>query len=182
MNITKTWSDILFEQAIDQWLYGVEERRRLVATGLYTEKEFKELCSYIKYGGLWRDYAGRFLWCKSHNVIERRGRSIWSQIWFDSIVDEIITVYSNNDINVKGYKNGKYVLELHFSNLNTYDDYKREVLDKYRLLERNPDFLGRRDTVNGINWIGDGSVIFGDVDKWILEDEPLHLKEGGTSE
>jgi hypothetical protein len=62
---------------------------------------------------------------------------------------------------------------LHFSNLNTWDDYKREVLDKYHLCERNPDFLGRRDIVKGINWIGDGTGIFGDVEKWILEDEPI---------
>ena len=32
----------------------------------------------------------------------------------------------------------------------------------------DPDFLGRRDTVNGVNWIGDGSGLIGPVNKWIL--------------
>ena len=180
MNITKTWSDMFFEEIVNAWLYAIEEKRRLVTTGLYTEKEFLELCSFIKWRGLWKDYSGRFLWCKEHNVIERRGRTIWSQLWYDSPVDEIITVYGTKDINVKGYKKGKHVLELHFNGLNTWDDYKREILDKYHLCERNPDFIGRRDTVKGINWIGDGTGIFGDIEKWILKDESiekLHIQE-----
>lgn len=173
MDISKTWSDILCDQIIEQWLEGVREYRRLVKTGLYTEQEYKELARFTSW--LRRDYEGRFQWCKQHNVIERRGRSIWSRWWHDSPLDEIITVYGVHDINVKGYKDKKHVLELHFNNLNSFADFERELLDKYRLMVKNPDFLGRRDTTRGINWIGDGSGLFGDVDKWILEDEPIEL-------
>lgn len=171
MDISKTWADILCDQILDQWLYGVEERRRLVKTGLYTEQEYSELCRFTSW--FRRDYEGRFQWCKTHHVIERRARSLWSRWWYDSPIDEIITVYGTHEINVKGYKDKKYVLSLHLKNLNSFEDFEREILDKYHLMVKNPDFLGRRDEVKGISWIGDGTGIFGDVDKWILEDEPL---------
>lgn len=166
---TKKWTDIIDSIAIDHFLDAVEERRRLVDTGLYTAHEFSELCDFT--GTFSCDYVGRFLWCKSHNVIEFRGRSAWSKFWYDSPVDHILTIYGQDDINVKGYKGGRHVMELHFSNLNCWDDYKREVTDKYHLLDNDPDFLGRRDTAAGLNWIGDGSGLIGPVDKWVLEDE-----------
>ena len=111
-------------------------------------------------------------------MIEYRGRSQWSRWWYDSPVDHILTIYGNNDINVKGYKDKRHVLELHFSNLWSWDDYKREVTDKYHLLDNDPDFLGSRDTVDGVNWIGDGSGLIGPVSKWILADEPLNMLTG----
>jgi hypothetical protein len=40
-------------------------------------------------------------------------------------------------------------------------------------MEKNPEFLGRRDTHEGINWIGDGTGFIGPVSKWILEDSPI---------
>lgn len=70
------------------------------------------------------------------------------------------------------------MLELHFSNLWSWDDYKREVTDKYHLLDNDPGFLGRRDTSAGLNWIGDGSGLIGPVSKWVLEDEPLSALAG----
>ena len=165
------WTEIIAEDAIDRFLDAVEEKHRLVDTGLYTDQEFEELCDFTGFFSC--DYVGRFLWCKSHNMIEYRGRSQWSRWWYDSPVDHILTIYGNDDINVKGYKNKKHVLELHFSNLYSWDDYKREVTDKYHLLDNDPDFLGRRDTSAGLNWIGDGSNIFGSAVKWVLEDEPI---------
>lgn len=170
---THKWTDVIAQIAIDDFFDAVEEKHRLVYTDLFTSMEYAELCDFT--GTFLCDYSGRFLWCKSHNVIEFRGRSQWSKWWYDSPVDHILTIYGNSDINVKGYKDKKHVMELHFSNLWSWDDYKREVTDKYHLLDNDPDFLGRRDTTNGINWIGDGSNIFGGANKWVLEDEPINL-------
>lgn len=170
------WTDVIANIAIDRFLDAIEENRRLVDTGLYTRGEFQELCDFTH--TFWCDYENRFLWCKSHNVIEYRGRSEWSRWWYDSPVDHILTVYGQDDINIKGYKDKRHVLELHFSGLNTWDDYKREVTDKYHLLDNDPDFLGRRDTSAGLNWIGDGSGLIGPVSKWVLEDEPLGVLSG----
>ena len=167
------WTDVIANIAIDRFLDAIEENRRLVDTGLYSRQEFQELCDFTGFFSC--DYVGRFLWCKSHNMIEYRGRSEWSRWWYDSPVDHILTIYGNDDINVKGYKDKRHVLELHFSNLWSWDDYKREVTDKYHLLDNDPDFLGRRDTVNGVNWIGDGSGLIGPVSKWILADDPTNL-------
>lgn len=170
---THKWTDVISDIAIDNFLEAIEEKRRLVDTGLYSYEEYNELCDFT--GTFSCDYVGRFLWCKSHNVIECRGRSQWSKWWYDSPVDHILTIYGNDDINVKGYKDKKHVFELHFNNLWSWDDYKREVTDKYHLLDNDPDFLGRRDTSTGLNWIGDGSGIFGDVSKWVLADESCNL-------
>lgn len=167
------WTDVIAQMAVDDFFDRVEEKHRLVDTGLYSEGEYNELCDFTGFFSC--DYVGRFLWCKSHNVIECRGRSAWSKMWYSSPVDHILTIYGNSDINVKGYKDGKHVMELHFSNLNSWDDYQREVTDKYHLLDNDPDFLGRRDTIQGLNWIGDGSNIFGSANKWVLQDEPLNL-------
>lgn len=176
---THKWTDVIAEIAIDDFFDAVEERHRLVDTGLYTNQEYEELCDFT--GAFSCDYERRFLWCKSHNVIEFRGRSAWSKMWYSSPVDHILTIYGESNINVKGYKDKKHVLELHISNLWSWDDYKREVTDKYHLLDNDPDFLGRRDTVNGLNWIGDGSRIFDDASKWVLVDEPLNtLKNSKT--
>ena len=168
MNTAK-WTDIIANEAIDHFLEAVEEKRRLVDTGLYTYSEYEELCDFTGFFSC--DYDGRFLWCKSHNVIELRGRSAWSKMWYSSPVDHILTVYGNSDINVKGYKEGRHIFELHFSNLACWDDYQREVTDKYHLLDNDPDFLGRRDTVNGLNMIGKANGINGAVEKYVLEDE-----------
>lgn len=172
MNTAK-WTDIIANEAIDHFLEAVEERRRLVDTGLFTNSEYEELCDFTGFFSC--DYDGRFLWCKSHNVIELRGRSAWSKMWYSSPVDHILTVYGNSDVNVKGYKEGKHIFELHFSNLSCWDDYQREVTDKYHLLDNDPDFLGRRDDVNGINWIGKANGINGAVEKYALQDETYHL-------
>jgi len=172
MNTAK-WTDIIANEAIDHFLEAVEERRRLVDTGLFTNSEYEELCDFTGFFSC--DYDGRFLWCKSHNVIEYRGRSAWSKMWYSSPVDHILTVYGNSDVNVKGYKDGKHVFELHFSNLSCWDDYQREVTDKYHLLDNDPDFLGRRDDVNGINWIGKANGINGAVEKYALQDETYYL-------
>jgi hypothetical protein len=172
MNTAK-WTDIIANEAIDHFLEAVEERRRLVDTGLFTNSEYEELCDFTGFFSC--DYDGRFLWCKSHNVIEYRGRSAWSKMWYSSPVDHILTVYGNSDVNVKGYKDGKHVFELHFSNLSCWDDYQREVTDKYHLLDNDPDFLGRRDDMNGINWIGKANGINGAVEKYALQDETYYL-------
>ena len=171
------WTDVIAQIAIDDFFDAVEEKHRLVDTGLYTNQEYEELCDFTGFFSC--DYAGRFHWCKLHNVIEHRGRSAWSKMWYDSPIDHIITIYGTSDINVKGYKDKKHVFELHFSNLNCWDDYKREVTDKYHVLDNDPTFLGRRDTVNGLNWIGDGSNIFGGANKWVLQDEPVNLLQAG---
>lgn len=166
------WTDIIASIAIDRWLDAIEEKRRLVDTGLFTSAEHKELCAFTKFFSC--DYKKRFLWSKLHNLIEYRGRSTWSHWWYgETDVDHIITVYGPKDINVKGFKNKKHVLELHYDNLETWDDYKRVVLEPYHLMEKNPEFLGRRDTHEGINWIGDGTGFIGPVSKWILEDSPI---------
>lgn len=170
---THKWTEVIAQIAIDNFFDAIEEKHRLVDTGLYTNQEYEELCDFT--GTFSCDYDGRFIWCKKHNVIEYRGRSQWSKWWYSSPVDHILTIYGNSDINVKGYKDRKHVMELHFSNLNSWDDYQREVTDKYHLLDNDPDFLGRRDTVNGLNWIGDGSNIFGGANKWVLEDEPVSM-------
>jgi len=170
---THKWTEVIAQIAIDRFFDAMEEKHRLVDTGLYSNTEYEELCDFTGFFSC--DYDGRFLWCKSHNVIEYRGRSEWSRWWYDSPVDHILTIYGQSDINVKGYKDKRHVLELHFSNLNCWDDYQREVTDKYHLLDNDPDFLGRRDTVQGLNWIGDGSNIFGSANKWVLEDEPINL-------
>lgn len=167
----RKWTDIIDKIVIDRIFGAIEEKRRLVGTGLYTEQEFLELCNFTGYFSC--DYANRFLWCKKHNMIEYRGRSTWSTWWHDSPVDHILTVYGENDINVKGYKNKKHVLELHFSNLNSWNDYKTNVIDKFRLMTKNPEFIGRRDINKGINWIGDGTGLFCPTSKTILEDEPI---------
>lgn len=169
----RCWSDILADIALDRWINGVIAYRRLVDTGLYTHAEYKELCDFTYFLGMGCDYKGRFKWCKNHNMIELRGRNAFSQWFYDSPVDHIITVYGTNELNVKGYKGKKHVLELHFSNLNSWEDYKREVLDKYHLMDMNPDFIGRRDPIKGISWIGDSDFDGDYVTKWILEDEPI---------
>jgi hypothetical protein len=173
------WTDVLSDIAVDNWINAVIAKRRLVDNGLYTDTEYKELCSFTHF--FWCDYAERFQWCKKHNVIEFRGRNVLNQWFYTSPVDHILTIYGEHDINVKGYKDKKHVLELHFNNLHTWKDYKREVLDKYHLMDRNPDFIGRRDADKGINWIGD-SDFFGDyMNKFILEDEPVEvLKSNGN--
>jgi len=171
------WTDVIAQIAIDDFFDAVEEKHRLVDTGLYTNQEYEELCDFTGFFSC--DYAGRFHWCKLHNVIEHRGRSAWSKMWYSSPIDHILTIYGTSDINVKGYKDGKHVFELHFNNLNYWDDYKREVTDKYHVLDNDPTFLGRRDTVNGLNWIGDGSRIFSDANKWVLQDEPVNLLQAG---
>ena len=172
MNTAK-WTEIIASEAIDHFLDAVIEKRRLVESGLYTEREYQELCDFT--GFFSTDYDGRFLWCKSHNVIEYRGRSAWSKMWYSSPVDHILTVYGSDDINVKGYKDGRHVFELHFSNLSCWDDYQREVTDKYHLLDNDPDFLGRRDTINGLNVLGRCNSLNGPVDKIVLEDEECKL-------
>ena len=86
-------------------------------------------------------------------------------------------VHTPEDINVKGYKDGKHVMELHL-NCKNWDEYKAQVTDKYHLKDQNPKFIGRRCggdyTRPGYeNWIAEGDWGSGKASKWILEDEPL---------
>ena len=40
-------------------------------------------------------------------------------------------------------------------------------------MTKNPEFIGRRNTDKGINWISDGIGLFCPTFKTILEDEPI---------
>ena len=45
---------------------------------------------------------------------------------------------------------------------------KLNVIDKFHLMTKNPEFIGRRDTDKGINWIGDGTGLFCPTSKTIF--------------
>lgn len=172
------WTDIIDDAVWDSVFSALDERTRLVGSGLYSESDYTTLCSFT--GFFTCDYERRFQWCCSHYMIEYRGRSTWSHWFHDSPVDHILTVYMpDHNLNIKGYKDGKHVLEDHLVCRN-YDEYCDRVIDRYYLLEKNPSFIGHR--IDGTawyekdrigNWIAEGNGVTGKATCWILEDEPL---------
>lgn len=165
------WTDIIDDAVWDNVFDALDEKARLVNSGLYTEGEYSQLCSFT--GKFSCDYAGRFQWCCDHWVIEYRGRSQWSHWFEDSPVDHILTIYSpGRNLNIKGYKDKKHVVEDHIDCAD-WNRYSEIVIDKYKVLEKNPDFIGRRNDWSGYNWIAEGNGVTGEATKWILEDEPL---------
>lgn len=173
------WTDIIDDVMWDYVFNALDEKTRLVGSELYHDGEYSALCDFTH--TFYCDYAGRFKWCKEHYMIEYRTRSEWSCIWYDSPVDHILTIYTPEEINIKGYKDGKHVLEEHLK-CDNWDDYKRMVTDKYHLKDQNPKFIGRRcggawykmhDYEQYGNYIAEGNWGSGKAEKWILEDEPL---------
>lgn len=165
------WTDIIDDAVWDGVFNALDEKARLVNSGLYSALEYEQLCDYT--GKVSCDYSGRYYWCCSHYVIEYRGRSTWSHWTKESPVDHILTVYGpNGELNIKGYRDGKHVLEDHIT-CPSWNDYKSQVIDRYDLLEKNPTFIGRRFDFPGENRIAEGNGVTGKATTWILEDEPV---------
>lgn len=168
---TKKWTDVIDSIVWDHVINSVIEKRRLVGSGLFSEQEFSELCDFT--GKVSCDYSGRFLWCKSHCVIERRGRSTGSKWFHDSPVDEIVVVYRPSEVNVKGYKDKKHVLEWHLTDCYSWDDFKARVTDPLHVLDNDPSFIGRRNDVEGKNNIAVCDSLNGPISVYTMDDEPL---------
>lgn len=171
------WTDIIDDAVWDSVFNALDEHARLVLSDLYYENEYLTLCSFTHTFSC--DYEGRFQWCKQNRMIEYRCRSPWSCFWYDSPVDHILTVYMPNELNIKGYKDGKHVLEEHIQ-CNSWAEYKDKVTDKYHLKDENPKFIGRRwdgthewERFSCGNWIAEGNGVAKTATAWILEDEPL---------
>ena len=50
------WTDVIAQMAVDDFFDRVEEKHRLVGTGLYSEGEYNELCDFTGFFSC--DYVG----------------------------------------------------------------------------------------------------------------------------
>ena len=148
--VGSSWTDIIDSQIWDSVMNALSEHNRLVNSGLYTENEYKELCSFTHTFSC--DYDGRIKWCQAHNVIEYRGRSEWSSFWYSSPVDHILTFYHPNGAEVFGYKDGKQTWHRSLGYIKNYEQFQKEITDPLHVLDNDPKFLGR--TIDSKKLIG----------------------------
>jgi len=154
------WSDIMAGIAIDKWIDAQLDYQRLVKSGLYSDKEYEELCDFVS--GCSRKYDERLRWLCDHNGVEHRGRSTASRMFYDSPFDYIITTYGwKNGVRtqwIRGYKNKADLIATYEKHYNSYEEMKNDFTDPFHILDTNAEYLGR--VVNGEAVLGKDKGIF----------------------